>query len=109
MKTFWDNNHPLQAVADQLQNRIPVSGEVEDAAANPALEEFRKGMNLYYEIFNNGCMNRSDGSKKYFGIPGSEMKRLCRIGNWKMIHGYTEPGMEKLVIAAAVEQLAKGN
>lgn len=108
MKTFWSNKHPLSGVASKLNDLVPFEGPVTNPGKNRALEKFRRASNAYYDIFNNGGGNRGRAISHYFGQDVLGELRPNRWGsrrpNWDWIHRDTEPVMERIVIAAALEQ-----
>lgn len=101
--TYWGNNGTHQALVEKLNALIPASGSVARPAKNKNLEKFRKASNAYYDIFNNGGMNRGISIAKIFGIN----VRHYRYGNstdWNRIHTKVEPIMDQIIQAAAWEQ-----
>ena len=108
--TYWNNNGRFQALADALQKYIPVEGPVANAKKNPALEKFRKAVNCYYDLYNNGLCNRAAQFSKIFGIATGQYKyRNGRYGFefTQIMYDHTEEAMDAIVLAAAAEQLVK--
>lgn len=108
--TYWNNKGKFQAIADALQKMIPISGEVADAKNNPALEKFRRAMNCYYDLYNNGLCNRGREFPKVFGFAASQYKfRDGRYGYdyTQRMYDLTEEAFDQIVLAAAAEQLTK--
>lgn len=52
---YWSDKGKYQKIVDDLQEQIPVSGEVE---GDPKLEGLRIICNAYHDYFNNGGGNR---------------------------------------------------
>jgi hypothetical protein len=105
--TYWNSKGTYQNLVEELNKLVPTSGEIK-GSKNKALEKFRKASNAYYDIFNNGGMNRGrsigkifEGVMFYFGH-----YRRCNFGrmNWERIHAITEPKMDEIILAAAKEQ-----
>lgn len=112
--TYWSNNGRYQALADALQKRIPAEGSVADAKKNPALEKFRKAVNCYYDLYNNGLCNRAAQFAKIFGIATSQYKYRESRYNYgynfefaQTMYDRTEEAMDAIILAAAAEQLTK--
>jgi hypothetical protein len=51
--TFWNRDHVLTPLADKLEDRIPAKGKIE-GKANAKLERYRKLVNAYYRLNNDG-------------------------------------------------------
>lgn len=102
--TYWASKGTHQQYVDALNALIPATGAVSNPrSANKALERFRRASNAYYDIFNNGGCNRASTIRHFFGVNMS----YYRVGyswNWNGIHRLTEPKMDELVLAAAIEQ-----
>ena len=107
MDSYWNHKGKHQGLATALERLIPFEGEVKDHRKNPKLERFRKASNAYYDIFNNGGINRPQAIRSYFGVRMSEFRRWDRRIDFDSIFALTEPAMDKIVLEAAEEQLAK--
>lgn len=59
---YWDSKGEHQSKADLLQKLIPSEGEVE-GDENKALEQLRRAINCYHDLYNNGI-----GDKREFYI-----------------------------------------
>ena len=106
--TYWKGNGTHQALVTELEKLISESGEVE-GSKNMALERFRKASNAYYDIFNNGGMNRGRSIGKLFkGVMFylNNRERFSHSGRsiWDRIYVITEPKMDEIILAAAKEQ-----
>jgi hypothetical protein len=99
MNTYWDGNGKYQKTYEQLHKLIPATGEVE-GKGNRALERLRKYVNAYYDLFNNGGCNRAQAISRYF--PGA--LRFARDRRWDRAKTITEPKIDAVIVAAAVEQ-----
>lgn len=111
MKTFWNKDHELSELGSKLEELIPFQGKVEKYWKYPKLERFRKMVNAYYDIMNNGGGNRMRSISKFFGTDvTSELNSLYsrdsyfRNKSWERIHSVTEPVLEQAVLEAAEEQ-----
>lgn len=70
-KTYWTGQGRYQAQADALEKLLPIFGVVEDAkGANKHLETFRRAVNCYYDVYNNGLCNRAREFSTLFKIAG---------------------------------------
>lgn len=112
---YWGSNGRYEGVADKLQELVPSRGDVTKENVREgfnfrALERFRRGMNAYYDLYNNGGWNpgRVKGFKGLFGVGITEAKyALDTYMTRKQLHPTlieVEKGMDKLIILAAVEQ-----
>ena len=101
--TYWDCRGKYQALSDRLNNLVPIKGAVV-GSKNRQLERFRKAGNAYYDIFNNGGMNRSGSIRGFFGFGMSSMRDGFGSYNWNKIYSVVEPKMDEIILAAAVEQ-----
>lgn len=105
---FWNNNSPLQPLVERLQALLPDQGPVADAKRNPKLEKFRKAVNCYYDLYNNGLCNRASQFRTVFGF-SAVSARYCdrRRKDWfnDALFVRTELVMYRIVLEAALEQL----
>lgn len=111
-KSFWNNNHELSGLYEEVSKKIPMMGECEKG--NPKLEKLRKAVNLYYEVMNNGGMNTMYGFKRIFGYSTSDVRHILKIQSWvgntlmyKNLMIKMNEVIASLVIEAAQEQLQK--
>lgn len=101
--TYWNSNGRYQELADQLQALIPVQGAVRDAKRNPALEKYRRAVNCYYDLYNNGLCNRVAEFRKVFGIASSNFK--FGFGEYSStMYDLVEAATDAIILAAAEEQ-----
>lgn len=71
-KTYWTGQGRYQLKADALEKLLPIFGEVEDGkGANKHLETFRRAVNCYYDVYNNGLCNRAREFSTLFKIAGT--------------------------------------
>ena len=106
--TYWNSNGTHQALADELAKLVPVMGEIK-GSKNKELERFRKATNAYYDIFNNGGINRGRSIGKIFEGAMFYLKERQRFSHsdrsiWDRIHMITEPKMDAIILTAAKEQ-----
>ena len=113
MSTYWESKGLYQAEADALQKLLPPFGEVPDnKMANKYLERFRKAVNCYYDLYNNGLCNRAREFSTVFRIPGvpREIKQNYRYNT--LVFPATEVAidakMDQIVLLAYEEQLLLG-
>jgi hypothetical protein len=71
-KIYWNGTGRYQEQADLLESLIPASGPVYDAeGANKHLDTFRRAVNCYYDLYNNGLFNRAREFKGLFKMSGT--------------------------------------
>lgn len=103
MKSFWNNNHPLQEIANRLNKLVDqkpfVNGKLVELG-DSALEKFRQASIAYYDIFNNGGGNEDALIHKVFDLDSDLVKDGPK--DWLVEH--TNSILEKIVLAAAKEQ-----
>ena len=101
MSNYWNNNGKYQKLGDKLMELIPDVNEVENPEDNPKLERFRKLVNAYYDLYNNGGLN--DENKKvshYFPRAIS----FAENNEWDSCYEITEPIMDRAILEASEEQ-----
>lgn len=107
-QSYWDSTGKYQQFVDGLNALVPVSGKCEfSRSKNKKLEKFRTASNSYYDIFNNGGMNRAADIGYHFGVRMSHY----RVGwgrhqrtQFDRIAAKVDPIMDKIILEAAVEQ-----
>lgn len=108
--TYWNHTGTHQELAVKLQSMIPFSGKVEDFRKNKKLEKFRKAVNCYYDLYNNGLGNRARSFAKIIGIPAGQYKydRYARQAYGcafaDVLYTKTEAVMDEIILDAAREQ-----
>ena len=104
--TYWNHNGLYQDRIDALQALIPVEGSVPKAYKNKALERFRKAVNCYYDLYNNGLCNRRASFAKLFGftIPSWVFDGRCGNSVLQRYYDQVEEKMNEFVLAALQEQ-----
>ena len=107
--SFWNGNHPLTQVAKDLRMLIPDEGAVPEAHKNPALERLRIALNCYYDLYNNGLINRARSFARVFRCRASSFKVYC-FRNKRFVYGeglyeLAETRLAEIVRAAALEQM----
>ena len=101
--SYWNNNGKHQQLADKLQKLIPAQGSVERPRKNRSLEHFRKAVNCYYDLYNNGLCNRVAEFRNVFDISSSHYK----YGFGQYYHNMyeiVEARLDSIIQAAAKEQ-----
>jgi hypothetical protein len=99
--TYWNSSGTYQAVADALQALIPEEGEVLNPRANPELEKFRKAVNCYYDLYNNGLCNRKQEFRSMFKVGiAQDDKGYYDVRNVAQL----ESEMDEYIRKAAAEQ-----
>ena len=102
--TYWNSNGKYNALAEQLQALIPAEGAVANPRKNKKLEKFRKAVNCYYDLYNNGLCNRASAFAKVFGIAARDYRYVRSWRYMDCLYRETEEVMDKIVLEAAIEQ-----
>ena len=113
MAKYWNNEGTYQDIANQLQELIPAIGEVpEGKTTNKCLERFRKAQNCYYDLYNNGLINRAREFSMVFRIVGVSRMIRERRHYGDMLNTYTEMAidnkMDDIILDAYGEQIELG-
>ena len=114
-RTYWNHNGWYEATGDELSKLIPRMGEVTaetvpEGRGYRKLENLRKGMNAYYDLYNNGGGNPGRKTAHYFpGCITLVNHRRNKDGRyvedyWAECHKITEPIMDRMIVMAALEQ-----
>lgn len=98
--SYWNKCGRYQSLADALHKRVPRYGPVESPNRNKALERYRKACCAYYDLYNNGGINRPQAINAYF----KGALRLARSWSWGQVPYATEAPMDRIILAAALEQ-----
>ena len=110
-KTYWTGQGRDQLKADALEKRLPIFGEVEDGkGANKHLETFRRAVNCYYDVYNNGLCNRAREFSTLFKIAGVAKEINSRRANGMLsmdTQERIEDKMSLFILAAFHEQFAE--
>lgn len=106
LKTYWNSEGLYQTTADALHDLIPDSGPVANPRRNRHLERLRKAINTYYDLYNNGLMNRKAGFSKLFGVRANDYAQPWRGFGYfsEQLYDLVELTMNGLIELAAVEQ-----
>lgn len=102
---YWNHVGRYQGLYEKLTELIPLQGEVPSGRGrgkNRRLEGLRKAANQYYDLYNNGLMNRAVGFHTRFGVTKDEALRWD-FGDYKA-HEKIDKAMDKIIMAAAIEQ-----
>ncbi len=101
-QTYWNAEGKYQKLEDDLEDLIPYSGEIEN---KPALENLRKALNLYYDLYNNALMNYRRKFELFFNVsvPDSFLGGERKFKDKEIIKSI-EGSMDGFVILAAKEQ-----
>jgi len=110
-KTYWTGQGRYQAQADALEKLLPIFGEVEDGkGANKHLETFRRAVNCYYDVYNNGLCNRAREFSTLFKIAGVAKEINSRRANGMLsmdTQERIEDKMSLFILAAFQEQFVE--
>ena len=112
MKCYWNNTGVYQAHSDALLKLLPEVGVCANANQNPELEKFRKAVNCYYDLYNNGLCNKAVQFALIFKITGVAEEIRSRRGLSTDLSLDTmlkiEVAMGKIIKNAVLEQFLKG-
>jgi len=104
-QTYWNHAGKYQATIVQLQELIPTEGAVGGGAKNKSLERFRKAVNCYYDLYNNGLCNRAREFAAVIGLSSSQFRINNRSFSFSQIlYELTEERINVIIEAAAAEQ-----
>lgn len=104
LATYWNSKGKYQVVSDLLEKMVPASGPV-TGSKNRALEKYRKACNCYYDLYNNGLINRATSFAKIFKIPAAQYRIPGTYGRFgHHLYLQTEAAMNEIIVAAALEQ-----
>lgn len=110
-KTYWTGQGRYQLKADALEKLLPIFGEVEDGkGANKHLETFRRAVNCYYDVYNNGLCNRAREFSTLFKIAGVAKEINSRRANGMLSLDTQERIEDKMglfILAAFQEQFVE--
>jgi len=110
-RTYWTGQGRYQLKADALEKLLPIFGEVEDGkGANKHLETFRRAVNCYYDVYNNGLCNRAREFSTLFKIAGVAKEINSRRANGTLsmeTQERIEDKMSLFILAAFHEQFAE--
>ena len=110
-KTYWTGQGRYQLKADALEKLLPIFGEVEDGkGANKHLETFRRAVNCYYDVYNNGLCNRAREFSTLFKIAGVAKEIRSRRANGTLSLDTQERIEDKMglfILAAFQEQFVE--
>lgn len=112
MKQYWENTGKFQQQADMLEKLLPVTGQCPNVTQNEALDLFRRAVNCYYDLYNNGLCNKAQQFAAIFRIAGVPAEIRSRRGVSTMLSWETmlavEERMDQIITAAVMEQFVKG-
>lgn len=103
--TYWNHKGRFETFAAAVQELVPVEGAVHNVSKNRALERFRKAVNCYYDLYNNGLCNRAASFNKLFGLASSHYRLRGRIVRFDpSLYEDVEAKMDQIVLDAYAEQ-----
>ena len=107
-KSSWAVNQGFEALREQLNELVPLSGKCENSrSTNKKLDKFRVAQNLIHDLFNNGLCNRKAHFRTFFGWApyGFDFHR----NQWERFEEELEPVFTQIMQEAAAEQKKLGN
>ena len=117
LHSYWNKSGRYDALGKQLALLVPTQGSCviqKDGKAVTKLNRYRRATNCYYDLFNNGLINRAQEFRSIFGFsPKKEFSKInYRAGS--MFHGIDfvndrlyakcDEVMDRIILAAAQEQ-----
>mgnify|MGYP003114157701 CR=1 FL=1 len=105
----WGIHKDYKAMNDALwEAKIPLEGECK-GANNKALEKYRKAVNVIYDLFNNGLMNRGR-QLRVLGLTCADLSFDSYIGdyyspaNWDINNKRIWEAFKPILLEAVAEQ-----
>ena len=103
--TYWNHKGLYSVRAEKLQALLPASGSVEAPRKNPKLEKYRKAVNCYYDLYNNGLCNRIQEFRHVFGFAAGNYRTIRYNMTFdEFLYERTEERMDEIILDAAREQ-----
>jgi hypothetical protein len=96
--TYWNNSGKFQTLTNILTNEVPMYGECDTNL--PKLERFRRALNAYYDLYNNGGYNRKEDVRNI--LRTSQRATVSSQGIQAL-----EERMDKIVVEAFGEHLLR--
>jgi hypothetical protein len=107
--TYWNDRGTYNEESKALQALIPLSGTVAyPRTKNKHLERFRKAVNAYYDLYNNGLWNRARQFANLFKLYGLREELHYGELQERTVRAI-ETVMDEYVLLAYKEQVALGN
>lgn len=101
--TYWNHKGRFETLAAAVQELVPAEGAVPNPHKNRALERFRKAVNCYYDLYNNGLCNRMAAFNKLFGVAARNYRYSHgRFG--QSLYDHVERKMDQFILDAYAEQ-----
>jgi len=107
--SYWANTGKHQELAEKLEELVPDEGRVPNPYRNKALERFRKAVNAYCRLYNDGDLHI--GAARMFGIEYPSTYRRTRWSGQRSFKTWSpelyvkvNEAMDQIVLAAAEEQ-----
>ena len=99
-KCYWHYSGTYEKEGEKLDALIPVGGSVDSPKQNPKLERYRKMVNAYSDLYQNGGWNPCRKTAYYF----PKAIYWANRNNWDECFKITEPIMDKAILLASKEQ-----
>jgi len=97
--SYWINNGKYEEQSQQIQKDVPTSGHAE----NIAVELYRCGANVYYEIYNNGGGNMGCDAHQNNNHEYSKNTQLRHIASYGIDTSKLDELVEKMVEEYEIE------
>ena len=108
-KTYWASNGMHQQQLNILTAMVPSEGPVANARKRPHTERFRKAMNCYYDLYNNGLGNRAREFSRIYKMNLGIWRRPAKPGCYAMyqfdkaFYDVVDRKMDEFIRAALME------
>ena len=107
-KSSWATNEGFEALRNQLDDLVPLSGRCKNPRSiNKKLDKFRVAQNLIHDLFNNGLCNRKAHFRQFFGWAPCGFN--FHGNQWKRFEEDLESVFTQIMQEAANEQKRLGN
>lgn len=104
VKTYWNGCGTYEELGEKLHALIPAMGEVENPRKNPKLEKYRKAVNCYYDLYNNGLCNRAKQFYHIFKIASTHYRFDDGWTYGEILYVMVEKKMDVIIREALIEQ-----
>jgi hypothetical protein len=103
---YWNDTGLHQDKYDVVKRLIPSMGPVEHPRKNRRLEKLRKAVNCYYDLYNNGLINRANQFRVVFDIQSSHYKLESKhYGRYSQtLYNEVERKIDQIILSAYEEQ-----
>ena len=97
-----------QIKMNRLEDLIPENGPIQKLRKNSALENLRKAINVYFDLYHNNLVNRRQSFYPVFGFRSTDYREMGSVELSHTLYLKVEKAMDDKVMAAWLEQKALG-